>query len=500
MKKSLLLLASLALMLTASIVPTATTISAQEENTDELNFAISVDPDGLDPQRTTAASTFQVTNNIYDTLVKVTPEGEYIPGLAESWEVSEDGLTVTFQLVSDIAFHNGTPFNADAVLASFERLQGEGSPRANDYANITNIEVVSDTEITFTTETLDVELISKFAYPWAAIVEASVGDDLSSNPVGTGSYKMVNWVPQEILVLEANEDGLKDPAITTINLQTIPDAQARILALQSGEVDIMSISGDQVPLVESLEGYKINENPMNSLQLLAMNLQNENLAVPEVRQAINLVVDKDGLINNVWYGYGTKIGSHYPPVLKEFVDHSDQYAYNVEEAQALMEEAGYADGFTLDMYLPSDYQAYVDAGQIIAQELQQINITANIEIVEWAFWLESVYTGRNYDMTVMGHTGRLDAYQWLARYHTDSPENYFNYSNARVDEILETAPQTQDEAERTAMYQELQAILAEEVPALYIQSPTAMMIMDESLQGFTQYPIDIYEYADLVYE
>lgn len=467
-----------------------------EEKT-ELNFAMTVDPDGLDPHRTVAASTFQITNNIYDTLVKVDTAGNYIPGLAKSWVVSEDGKTITFALNEGIMFHNGNPLNAEAVKQSFERLKGEESPRANDYVNITGIEATSDYEIVFATENLDVELVSNFAYPWAAVVDVTAADSLKNAPVGTGSYKLKEWIPQQYLVLEAYDGAMKKANIETIRFKVIPDAAARVLAFNSGELDIMGISGDQVALFEGNEDVTITENPMNSIQLMAMNLQNEYLANPLVRQAINMAVDKDSLIENVWYGFGQKIGSHYPPILKGYADNSNKYEYDVEEAKKLLTEAGYPDGFTVRMALPKNYQAYVDAGQVIANDLKAIGINAEIEIVEWAYWLSEVYTGRNYDLTVVGHTGRLDPYVLLARYDSESGENYFNYQNDRVNEILRSVKQIQSEEERMDLYEEIQNILAEEVPAYYIQSPYITMVMQKDVKGFETYPLDIYELADL---
>ena len=473
---------------------------SQEGKNDLLNFAISVDPDGLDPQRTTAASTFQITSNIYDTLVDVSSDGEYEPALAESWEISDDGLDITFKLKKDIKFHNAKEFNAEAVKASFERLKDTDSPRASDYENIIGIEVLSDDEIKFLTKELDVELLSKFAYPWAAIVEVSSASDLKNNPVGTGAYMLEEWIPQEKLVLKKFDDGPSQANIQKVVMKTIPDPQAKILALESGEIDIADIDGMQVEMVKSIDGYKIEENSKNGLQLMAMNNKNEYLSNKKVRQAITKAVNKDSLIENVWYGYGEKIGSHYPPILKEYVDYSKSLSYDLDSAKKLMAEAGYPDGFTLKMYLPKDYPAYVDAGQLIAEDLKAININCEIEIVEWAYWLESVYQGRNYDLTVVGHTGRLDPYQWLARYESDSPENYVNFSNPRVDEILKTAPKTMDEKERIEMYKELQGILSEEVPALYIQSPVIITAMKDSLSGYKSYPIDIYRLRDLKFK
>ena len=173
------------------------------------------------------------------------------------------------------------------------------------------------------------------------------------------------------------------------------------------------------------------------------------------------------------------------------------YSYDPEKAKELLAQAGYADGLTLEMYLPKSYPAYVSAGQVIADSLKEVGITCNITIVEWAAWLSDVYNGRNYDLTVVGHTGRLDPYVLLARYQSDSSENYFNYSNPEVDELLSGYKSEKDEAKRTEMVQQVEQILAEDVPAYYIQTPITLYVTSSAVEGFEIYPIDIYEMKDV---
>lgn len=490
---STLLLAGLAACSssTPSESETAAPSAAAEKN--ELVMALAVDPDGLDPQRTTAASTFQITNNIYEPLLTVTDQGELTGALADSWEVSEDGLTLTFTLRENAQFSNGNPCDAEAVIASFQRLKAEDSPRAADYANIVSMEAADERTVVFTTETLDVAALSSFAYPWAAIVDVTVADTLTNQPVGTGPYTLNQWIPQQSLSLTRNETYPGTVNIDNIEFRMMPDAASQISAFQNGELDIISVSGDQVAAFENNPDYNVIQAPANSLQLMAMNLDNEALADVRVRQAINYAVDKDALIETVWWGYGQKIGSHYPTVLKEYVNHSEDYTYDPDRARELLNEAGYGDGLTLQMYLPQNYTAYVNAGQVIADQLEQVGIHCEITIVEWATWLSDVYTNRQYDLTVVGHTGRLDPYVLLARYDSQSGENYFNYSNPEVDQLLSDYQSEQDEAVRTQIVQQIQAILAEEVPALYIQDPISLYVTQSDVEGFTTYPIDIYE-------
>ena len=483
-----------------SASPTSDAASSEAPVTevrDTLRMAMSTDPDGLDPHMTTSASTFQITNNIYEPLVTVDTEGNIIPALADSYEPAEDGMSITFHLREGAVFSNGNLADANAVKASFERLMSPDSARSTDYANISNIEVVDDTTITFSFATLDVSALSSFAYPWSAIVDVTVADSLKTDPVGTGPYVLDEWVPQQTLKLSANPDYPNQPSIAHVEFITMPDATSQISAFQNGELDIISVSADQIDTFIDNPDYTVLQSAGNSLQLMAMNLDNEALSDLRVRQAINMAVDKDALIDTVWWGYGEKIGSHYPIVMKEYIDCNDLYPYDPEGAKALLEEAGYGDGLTLEMYLPKNYQMYVNAGQVIADSLDQVGITCNIHIIEWAEWLSDVYNGRNYDLTVVGHTGRLDPYVWLARYASDSAENYFNYSNERVDQLLSEYRTTTDEALRTQMIQDIQMILAEEVPAYYIQDPISLYVMDSSVTGFETYPIDIFELKNI---
>lgn len=465
----------------------------------ELKMAMSVDPDGLDPQRTTAASTFQITNNLYEPLLKVNPDGTLKEGLAKSWQISEDGMIITFVLRDNAKFSNGNVCDANAVIASFNRLMEEGSPRATDYANIASIEATDEKTIVFTTKSLDVAILSSFAYPWAAIVDASVKDTLKNQPVGTGPYMLKEWTPQQSLTLVKNDQYQGTVNIETIQFKMMPDAASQISAFQNKELDIIGISGDQVGVFENNPAYNLVQAPANSLQLMAMNLKNEALSDIRVRQAINYAVDKEALIDTVWWGYGQKIGSHFPTVLKEYVDHNDLYSYDKEKAIALLNEAGYGSGLTLQMVLPKNYTAYVNAGQVIAAQLKEVGIECEITIVEWASWLSDVYTGRQYDLTVVGHTGRLDPYVLLARYHSASSENYFNYQNVEVDQLLTDYKSQTDETQRTKIIQQIEEILAQEVPALYIQDPISIYAMQKEVQGFVTYPIDIYEMKDVYF-
>ena len=203
-----------------------TKISTRDDKT-VLKMAIGVDPDGLDPHRTSAAATFQITNNIYDTLIRVTPEGDLEPGLAESWQVSDDGLTITFTLREGVPFHNGRLVTAEDVKFSFERLKDDKSPRAGIYENIVEMNVIDERTIEFVTEH-DVALETLFVYPWTAMPKEAV-DDLRNQPVGTGFGRMDSAATY---YFKRNEDYFDPARIETIEFIMMPDPTSQISALE----------------------------------------------------------------------------------------------------------------------------------------------------------------------------------------------------------------------------------------------------------------------------
>ncbi len=464
-----------------------------------VRMAVTADPDGLDPHATASASTFQVTSNIYETLVTVDEGGNIIPMLAESWEVSDDGLYIRFNLRSDVHFSNGKSCDSEAVKASFERLMAPGSIRGGDYSDIAEIEVIDSTTIGFAFDSLNVTALSLFAYPWSAVVDASV-ENLRTEPVGSGPYMLSSWVPQQDLELKRNPYYDGECNIDTVKFIMMPDMTTQVVSLQNGQVDIILITGDLVSRFEGNEDYQIMALPINGLQLMAMNNANGALSDERVRVAICSAVDKDALIESVWWGYGQEIGSHFPVVLSEYVDMNNLYPYDTEKARALLEEAGYGDGLVLNMRLPRSYQEYVNAGLVIADQLKAIGITVNVEIVEWAEWLSDVYTGKNYDLTVVGHTGRLDASSLLSRYRSGTAENYFNFADEEFDLLLDQYSSEPNEKERVAIAHRMQEILAEKVPALYIQDPIQIYVMPSTLKGFKIYPINIFTMNELYFD
>jgi peptide/nickel transport system substrate-binding protein len=475
MKKRTLFLILLTVMLISACTPQETTPEAEVKT--DLTMGYTTEPEGLDPHRTAAASTFAVTNNIYDTLVGVTPDWQIVPRLAEKWVLSDDGMEITFALRDDVYFHNGRQMTAKDVEYSFNRLKDAESPRARDYINIVKIEVLSDYEIKFTTETLDVELLKSFVYPWAAVVPEEDVANLKTKPVGTGAFILEEWVPQQHLTLRRNDNYYGDEVkIETVKLVLIPDATSMMAGFQVGNLDIIPLTGDQVTMAEGNENFKVLSEPMNAVQIMSLNTKNQYLSNEKVRQAMAMAINKEEVIEASMFGYGAKIGSHLPPTSPDYFDTNNIIEYNPEKAKDLLKEAGYGDGFEIDMALPKNYQLHVDAGQVIADQLGKIGIDVNIQLIEWGTWLSEVYGEKNFETTVVGHTGRLDSYAFLSRYKSNS-NDYISLTTGEVDELLDRALNELDEGKRKEIYKEIQIILANKLPAIYLQTPHTMFIV-----------------------
>lgn len=494
-KKSLLVL-----FLLVSLVFTGCSKAEVVQEEDILKIAYTTDPQGLDPHRTAAVSTFNVTGNIYDTLLGISPDWEVENRLAESYQVSSDGMEISFKLRKGVLFHNGREMVAQDVKNSFERLMGEGSPKAKDYVNIKEINVINDYEINFVTENLDVELDKSFIYPWTAIVPIEEEENLKSKPIGTGAYKLAEWIPQQEISLVRNDDYYLEPAkIGEIKFNLIADETSQMAALQTGDIHLSEIQGNQVGVLENAEGLKIYSEPMNAVQLLALNLDNEVFKDVRVRKAIAMAVNKDDINASVVYGYGNNVGAHLPINYPDYYDTTDVIPYDVQGAKKLLAEAGYEDGLNLKMTLPKNYQIHMDAGQVIADQLNQIGINVEVNVVEWGQWLSDVYSGKNYEMTVVGLSGRLDSYYFLKRYNSESGD-FISYITGEVDDLLEDSKSELDPEKRKEIFKEIQLILAENVPVVYIQTPDRIFALNEKVEGFRIYPIDIYEYKDVYFK
>jgi peptide/nickel transport system substrate-binding protein len=462
-----------------------------------LRVAINTDPDGLDPYKTVAAATFNLTRNIFDNLVQTDPAGRLGPDLATDWKVSPDGLTWTFNLRPDVFFHNGRKMTAEDVKWSLDQIRDPGAnKRAADFAAVASVAVSGPAQVTITLKAPQASFLSNLAMGWAAIVPKEAAGTMSTAPVGTGPFKFVEWKKDQEVVLERFDQyfGRGAAKVDQVVFQVIPDPAARLMALKSGTVDVVpDVPPENAKDVEADAGLKLLAVPMNAVQLMAINNKKKPFDDVRVRQALALAVDRKAVIDGSVWGYGTPIATHMPASSDWYNDLTARHAQDVAKAKALLVEAGWPNGFKTTIILPEPYMLHRKAGQVVAEQLKAIGVQADLKVIDWATWLKEVYSGRHYELTVIGHTGRLDPDPFLNRYVSTSKENYMNFSDPEYDQIIAQAATVSDPNQRKQLYRRAQEILADQCPAVYLQSPMQVVGLNKAVQGWQVYPIDIYD-------
>ncbi len=453
-----------------------------------LNFALSGNPDTLDPQATSGTLTFQVTRSLYDTLVEPDENGRLSPALAESWSVSDDSRTWTFHLRSGVRFHNGDLFTSADVKATLDRIRSEetASPKAGEFTVIETIETPDERTVVLRLSKPYAPLLSSLASGWGAILPKSLiesGHDFGSKPVGTGPFVLLDWIRDSKIVLERNDDyWMKGrPFLDMVVINIVVERAVQVQALLAGELDaIYNVNKEDVPVLESANGITLARNLTSLVMVMAMNTSRPPLDDLRVRQAINYAIDKQAVLD-VAYGGGRVVGTFMDYGDPYYVDFTDVYPYDPDKARALVAETGVGDT-VLTMALPQNFEPHVRAGELYQEMLKKVGINVELKLVDWSTWLSEVYSKADYDLTVIGHTGKLDPNGRLGRYGTAA--TYVRWENPRAAELIERAAVTVDTADRKRLYTEVLGIMAREVPHVYVGTSYRYVATRSNVSGF----------------
>ncbi len=464
-----------------------------------VKIALGSEPDSLDPMQSAATDTSAVMMNVFEGLLGFNQKGEFVPAIAESYTVSEDELTYTFTIKQGITFHDGNDCTAKDVKYTYEKLAGlsGGDPLSTTLNEVlAKVETPDDYTVVLNLNHKDAGFLTKAIL---SICEEGY-DDNASLPIGTGPFKFVSYEPGQKLVLEKNEaySTREDrmPSIDRAEFVIMTDENAKLMALKSGTLDIAGISSSNVDALG--DNFAIVQGPQNMVQVFALNNAVEPLNNVLVRQAICYAIDKDEIINAVVNGSGTRVDSFLSPSMAAYYNH-DMTVYNLDIAKAkeLLLQAGYPNGFTMSVTVASNYQVHVDTAQVIQSQLSKIGITLDIKLVEWAQWLDGVYSNRDYESTIIGHSGKLDPQDFLNRFETTYGRNYFNFSDAHYDELIEAAASTSDAATRAGYYKECQQLLVDQAASVFIQDPSVIYAVAQNVTGLQIYPVTFFNLSDL---
>lgn len=449
---------------------------------DAIVLAMTLEPSpGLDPTGGAASSIAEITlYNIYETLTKINADGSVTPLLAESWEVSPDLTTYTFKLRKGVKFHNGEPFNAQAVKFSFDRAGAEKSTNKDKrtFAALTT-NVVDEHTVVVLTKEIDPDFPFLMGQATAVIVEPKSADGNMTKPVGTGPYVLDNWVKGSSISLK-KWTGYRSPGAAKIGRATfrfIQDPAAQVAAMMAGDVDAFPrITPRSVEQFKGNNRFQVLVSGSRAKTILAINNKKKPFDDVRVRRAVAMAVDRKAVIQGAGDGYGAPIGSHYPPSAPGYVDTTAVNPFNPDRARALLKEAGVTTPLEVTITLPPPPYAR-QGGEVIASQLAKVGITAKLQNVEWAQWLSNVYGAKNYDMTIISHVEPFDLGNFA------KPDYYWNYQSAKFNDLYTKYKTTASAKDRAKMLGDLQKLLAEDSVHAFLYQPQWVTVANKNVRG-----------------
>ncbi len=471
------------------------------------------EPKSLDPDAVTAVNDFRIVFNIYDGLVRY-KDGtlEVEPALAESWDISEDGTVYTFHLREGVSFHDGTPFNAEAVKFKFDRMLNEDSPYHDTgpfplaffFSSVDEVTVIDDLTVEFTLTEPYAPFLSNLAYTPGLIVSPTAveehGADFGRNPSGTGAFKFEEWEANSRVVVSRNEDYWEGaPPLEAVIFRPVNDANTRLAEMMSGGLDVMvEVPPDSVAQFEDDAAYTVYEQAGPHLWFLILNAKEGPFASKEVRQAANYAIDKEALVDNILQGTAEVAAGPTPPAFAWAHDDTlEPYPYDPDKARELLESAGY-EGEEVTFYVTEGGSGMLDPlamGTAIQADLQAVGMPVKIETYEWNTFLGKVNPGLEgaADMAEMAWmTNDPDTLPYLALRTAAFPEeggfNSGYYSNPEVDDLLEQARTATDQDERAELYKEMQAIVQEDAPWVFVANWKQNAVTGANVENFTLQP------------
>lgn len=454
--------------------------SLQAAKTD-VTIGMQLEPPNLDPTGGAAAAIDEVVYaNLFEGLTRFGSDGSVLPALAKSWTISDDGLTYAFTLHSGVTFHDGTTLDADDVIFSLDRAMAEDSTNAQKqlFANIKSVKNVFDVVI-IVLNNPDGNLLFNLAWGDAVIVAPESVDLLATAPVGTGPFKFKNWVQGDQIVLEKNAEYWGEPVkLEQATFKFISEPTAAFAAMMAGDLDAFPAfpAPENLPQFEADPRFNVIVGSTEGETILSTNNLQEPLDNVLVRQAIAHAIDRSAIIDGAMYGYGTPIGTHFAPHNPAYVDLTGKSEYDPEKSKALLEEAGLADGFTTTLKLPPPAYAR-RGGEIIASQLRAVGINVEISNLEWAQWLEQVFKGKDFGLTIVSHTEPMDIGIYA------KPDYYFQYDNADFQALIESFNVETDTEKRTQMMQEAQNIITDDYVNGYLFQLAKTGVASAKLKG-----------------
>ena len=458
-----------------------------DESTGNLIAAIAGEPDQLDPQKTSAYFSFEVLENVFDTLVEPDENLEMRPALAQSWDVSPDQLTWTFHLRKGVTFHDGSPFTADDVVYSYRRIIDQQLANVDKFSAVSGVTAADPATVRITVKQPTPNLLTNLGgFKGMAIVQRKnvESGQIATHPVGTGPFAFQDQKSGDSITLKANPAYWAGaPRVSGVTFRFISEPSTALSALQAGEVDWTdSIPPQRVAQLKDDDSLTLAVTPSNDYWYFALNEARRPWNDVRVRQAIAYAIDRAAVVQAT--SYGTAVANQLAiPNGNPWYTPYDTYRHDIDKAKSLLSEAGAAPQ-SLDMLVTSEYPETVTAAQIIADNLAPLGITVNIRTVDFATWLDEQNNG-NFDMLMMGWLGNIDPDDfYYAQHHTDGTSNAQKFSNPEVDRLLDAGRVETNRNARADDYAKAATIIADEVSYIYLYNPSVIQAWTTKLSGY----------------
>jgi peptide/nickel transport system substrate-binding protein len=474
---------SLVTLLGAVLAVAAVVWPAHAQAPQNLVVQASTEPPGLDLTATPASATAGVVlYNVQECLVKVDRTGKIAPWLAERWNTT-DNRNYTFFLKKGVRFHNGRELKAADVKFVFERAMNPETkhPYPRYYEAIGDIIVKDDYAITFSLKTLNANFLLNLARQGSVIYPREAVDTLKSAPIGTGPFRFEEWVRGDRIVLVKNKDyhvqGL--PKLDRVTFRFIADPNAVLAALKAGDVDFSNfgLGAEHVQELAKDARFSIIVGDTTSDVILAMNNARKPFSDVRVRRAITHAINKPDVLKGAMFGMGKILGTNVDPLNPYYVDMSNAMPHDPARARKLLAEAGYPNGFDAVLRVSPQYQYTVRTGEILVDQFRKVGVNVKIEQIEWGQWLSRVWKEAEYDLTIIGHAESWD----IANYA--NPKYYFRYDSAKFQELFAKSEVTLDDKARRDLYLQMQKMLVEDAPAVWLYMHPRLAVAKKGVQG-----------------
>ena len=470
-------------LLVAALVAGLTPSPAAAQAPTSLVVQTGAEPPGLDLTATPASATAAVVfYNIQEALVKVDRHGRLVPWLAERWHTT-DNRNYTFFLKRGVHFHNGRELKAADVKYVIERAMNPETkhPYPGYYAAIGDIIVKDDYTITFSLKSLNANFILNLARQGSVIYPREAVDTLKSDPVGTGPFKLAEWVRGDRIVLTRNPDyhvkGL--PRLDRVVFRFIPDPNATLAALKAGDIDasLFGLGPEHVQEVQKDARFQVVVGDTTNDVILAMNNSRKPYADVRVRRAITHAINKQDVLQGAMFGLGRILGSNVDPLNPYYVDVSGLMPYDPARAKKLLAEAGYPNGFDTVLKVAPQYYYTVRTGEIIANHLAKVGVKVRIEQIEWGQWIARVWREADYDLTIIGHAEAWDIENYA------KPKYYFRYDSPEFQTLFKESEVTLDDKARRELYARMQKKLVEDAPVVWLYMHPRLVVAKKGVAG-----------------